>query len=205
MHWSGVVAALALGLVSCSGDSKSRGSNGGESGDGEGGSASHGGASGTSSGGSSTSGSGALGGVVGVGGDAAGADAGSGGGNAAAGSGSGGDAGTSQGGDGGGGGAGGGSAGMPGGSGGVGANPYGACTDATDCPLAQSSCHATFACEPQCKPAGTQERCPAAPPGGNAVPLCAGGGCRLDCSALNATCPTGMRCTNNGFCTTNPP
>lgn len=52
-------------------------------------------------------------------------------------------------------------------------------------------------CAPACTVVGD---CPAAPSGGEAMLMCTGGRCRLDCSGfpLPVTCPTGMECVAMG-------
>jgi hypothetical protein len=80
-----------------------------------------------------------------------------------------------------------------------GSNPYGTCTDATDCPVAGSTCNSKFGCQPPCQ-AGV---CPAPPPGGVAKTIGCPAMCLLDCS-FNVMCPDGMHCDPSWFCSSQP-
>ena len=80
-----------------------------------------------------------------------------------------------------------------------GPNPYGTCTDATDCPIAGSTCNSKFGCQPPCQ-AGV---CPAPPPGGVAKTIGCPAMCLLDCS-FNVKCPDGMHCDPSWFCSSQP-
>jgi hypothetical protein len=211
-----IVALVGVLLASCSNDgeapAKEREAEAGEAG--SSGSGGPSGGSGTVGGnaglGGSVGATGGSGGNAGRGGDAAMGGSGSGGdeatggggrGGEAAMGGSGGDAATGgRGGVAGGGGTGGAGTGGSAGTGGGNPNPYGRCTVDGDCPLPGSNCHETYGCEPPCERVPEPElRCPAAPPGGEAMPLCAGAYCRLDCS-FDVTCPGGMTCDNTWFC-----
>jgi hypothetical protein len=180
-----VVTLFGVLLASCSNDaeapSKEQEANAGEAG-----SLGSGGASG---------GRGPVGGNAGLAGSAGATGGGGRGGNAATGGRSG---------DAGNGGTGGGAGTGGSGTGGGDPNPYGRCTTDGDCPLTGSNCHETYGCEPPCERVPEPElRCPAAPPGGEAMPLCNGAYCRLDCS-FDVACPDGMTCDNTWFCAANP-
>ena len=204
---------LALCVLSCSEDSKSSEPSGDRAGESnQGGSAPGGG--GTSGSAGLLGGNGGDGGTAGAGAGSGGesgnaARSGSGGGDSGGGGGgaSGGSSGRSGSGGGGSGGRGAGGGGAGGGGGGAGggdANPYGRCDTDDECPLAGSNCHETYGCEPLCERVEAPElRCPPAPPGGVAEPLCQGAYCRLDCS-FDVACPTGMTCDTTWFCTPNP-
>lgn len=209
---SRLVACVVLSFcaLSCSDDSKSSGSSGDQEGESSGGTSDSGG--GTTSGSGGTNGGnggsgGSAGSVAGSGGDSGSGNGGRGGSDPRGGSSGNGPTGGSSGESGGSAGSSG-SAGS-GGSGGSagstdGANPYGRCESDDDCPLSGSNCHATYGCEPPCDSSAEPDlRCAAAPPGGEAEPLCEGAVCRLDCS-FDVACPTGMTCDATWFCTPNP-
>lgn len=74
-------------------------------------------------------------------------------------------------------------------------DPYGRCTDSSQCQgAANSTCSvATKTCQPPCE---QTTDCPA----GGGTPICTGGKCYLTCSTQNPNCPNGMVCLAGTLC-----